>query len=163
MPRGSSLAAAETRQEPRGSAFPGGSLGTSRYGRRDACTTPSPNGDCSPSAYEPAASESGPDCESAATDSPETLIERERRQRLNEVEVSALVERRLLTLIEGEGEANPDKVAELTATLARVRQRKATAELRLSRFIRGVQIEPLNEQAQARETHGVGWAPPTTA
>jgi hypothetical protein len=120
------------------------------YGRRDACPTPSPVGDCSPSACQPAGIESGSDSDSAASDSPETLIERERRQRLNEVEASTVVERRLLTLIEYEGESNPEKVAELTATLVRVRQRKATAELRLSRFMPGVHVEPLNEQPQAR-------------
>jgi hypothetical protein len=54
------------------------------------------------------------------------------------------MERRLLTLIEGQGNTNPDKVAQLNETLARVRASKATAELRLSRFIHGVHIEPLN-------------------
>ena len=54
------------------------------------------------------------------------------------------MERRLLTLIENEGDSNPDKVAALSATLARVRASKATAELRLSRFTPGIHIEPLN-------------------
>ena len=62
------------------------------------------------------------------------------------------MERRLLTLIDNEGHANPEKVASLNETLTRVRASKATAELRLSRFIRGVHIQPLNLQPLPTET-----------
>jgi hypothetical protein len=109
---------------------------------------PSPDGDCSPTGDYRDSGEEGAGEDFAASDSPETLIERERRLRLQEVEGAALFESRLLSLIAGQGTANPDKVAQLTETLARVRAHKATAELRLSRFIRGVQIEPLNAQPQ---------------
>ena len=85
----------------------------------------------------------GADEENAANDCPQILIEREREHRLMMFRGLTRMEGRLLTLIENQGTANPDKVASLQETLKDVRAEKATAELRLSRFAPGVQIEPL--------------------
>jgi hypothetical protein len=114
--------------------------------------TSSPIEDCSPPAHQYSRPDLTEGTDPALTDSPETLIEHERQQRLSDLEGAALIERRLLTLIENQGDANPDKVAALNATLARVRQEKATAELRLSRFLPGIQIEPLNLQSSPPPT-----------
>jgi hypothetical protein len=99
--------------------------------------------DCS--ADSKGAADSGePDAaELAASDCPESMIERERQQRQQQVTGLARMENRLLELIEGQGEANPEKVASLQETLSRVRQDKASWELKLSRFAPGVQIAPL--------------------
>jgi hypothetical protein len=107
--------------------------------------------DCSPFYSKHATGEPTDDDDPALTDSPETLIECERQARLSQLEGLSIMERRLLTLIENEGSSNPDKVASLNTTLSRVRASKATAELRLSRFIRGVHIEPLNVQPHPTE------------
>jgi hypothetical protein len=105
--------------------------------------------DCSPNGDQSAGGEENEAGEIVVNDCPEMLIERERRQRLSAVRGAALFEGRLLSLIEGQGSANPEKVAQLKETLARVREHKVAAELRLSRFIHGVQIEPLTVQPQA--------------
>jgi hypothetical protein len=125
----------------------------SSYGRRDACPTPSPNGDCSLADDQTAGGEPSANDDFAASDSGDSRMERERQRELVEVQGAALIERRLLSLIEVQGDDNPDKVASLQETLARVRREKAAAELRLSRFIHGVQIEPLNVQPQTADTN----------
>jgi len=117
---------------------------------KNVCPT-SPVGDCSPDSNRDAGSDEHSADEIAASDCPEMLIERERRQRVNAVRGAALFESRLLSLIEGQGSANPEKVAQLKETLSRVQRSKAEAELRLSRFVHGVQIEPLQVQAQPDE------------
>jgi hypothetical protein len=111
-----------------------------------------PVGDCSPGGSHAAESDEAVAAEIAATDCPERIIEREREQRVTMVRGLATMEDRLLTLIANQGSANPEKVAGLQETLARVRNSKATAELRLSRFMPGVRIEPLAAQFQAAET-----------
>ena len=100
--------------------------------------------DCSPFADNHPATDLTDDDDPALTDSPETLIDRERQERLNDVEGLSLMERRLLTLIDNEGSANSERVTRLRETLSRVRASKATAELRLSRFTHGIHIEPLS-------------------
>ena len=111
----------------------------------------SPNGDCSPAGNSSPQGQADADAEVAVSDTPEMFIERERWQRLREVEGAKLFESRLLSLIEGQGEANPERVEQLYETLTRVREHKATAEPRLSRFIHGVHIEPLDLQSQPAE------------
>ena len=117
-------------------------------GRRRSCScllTPDPlPEDCSPFADNHPATDLTDDDDPALTDSPETLIDRERQERLNDVEGLSLMERRLLTLIDNEGSANSERVTRLRETLSRVRASKATAELRLSRFTHGIHIEPLS-------------------
>src|SRR4029079_19722515 len=98
-----------------------------------------PSGDCSAYSNFAVAGEELSDEEIDASDCPQTLIERQRQQREYELRGMQLMENRLLTLIEGQGQTNPDKVAQLQETLSRVRAEKATAELRLSRFTRGLQ------------------------
>jgi len=58
-----------------------------------------------------------------------------------------LMERRLLSLIENQGNDNPERLASLQHTLGRVRAEKATAELRLAPYLRGVQIEAFEAPA----------------
>jgi len=106
--------------------------------------TNSPVGDCSADFEQAAGGDGGAAEVVAASDCPQTLIERERQQRLMMFRGLTRMEGRLLTLIENQGSANPDKVASLQQTLRNVRAEKATAELRLSRFVPGVQIEPLD-------------------
>jgi hypothetical protein len=105
--------------------------------------TDSPVGDCSPDSQAPSNGQQQEAKEIAASDCPETLIERERQHRLMMVRGLTRMEGRLLTLIENQGPANPEKVASLQKTLRGVREEKATAELRLAPYIRGVQIEAL--------------------
>ncbi|HZN34852.1 MAG TPA: hypothetical protein VFB80_13580 [Pirellulaceae bacterium] len=109
----------------------------------------SPNRDCSPAASNGAGGRAEDAEEIAASDGPEQMIERERYQRLRSVEGCSLMENRLLTLIANQGSHNPEKVAELEETLSRVRAEKATAELRLSRYVPGVQIAPLDVPREA--------------
>jgi hypothetical protein len=91
------------------------------------------------------------EAELAVSDCPEQMIARERWQRLQQVQGLERMENRLLELIEGQGDCNPEKVASLQTTLGRVRQDKASWELKLSRFAPGIQIAPLEAKADARE------------
>ena len=110
----------------------------------------SPVRDCSPAAAARGNERASAGDDAAASDCPAMLVERERRTRQEAVEEVSLVENRLLSLIGQEGDSA--KVAELNVVLSRVRQHKASAELRLSRFLPGVQIEPLAVPIEAAET-----------
>lgn len=103
----------------------------------------SPNGDFSAGAAGADSEQAAETAEIAARDCPERMIQREREQRVSSVRTKTYMENRLLTLIEDQGSHNPEKVASLSETLRRVRAQKAVAELRLSRFLAGVQIAPL--------------------
>ena len=77
----------------------------------DACATASsPSGDFSPNSDDATGGEEHSPEELAASDCPEMLIERERRRRVDDVRGLALFEGRLLSLIAGQGSANPEKV-----------------------------------------------------
>ncbi len=121
----------------------------------DACATSrhAPNGDCSGDAAHGSNGDEPSAEEIAASDCPQQMIERERRQRLEMVEGLARMENRLLDLIDGQGTANSEKVASLQETLSRVRQDKATWELKLSRFAPGIQIAPLEVRAEVELAH----------
>jgi hypothetical protein len=106
--------------------------------------------DCSADGPEAADSGEPSEAELAVSDCPQQMIARERRQRVMMVEGLERMENRLLELIAGQGDCNPEKVASLTTTLSRVRQERASWELKLSRFAPGIQIAPLEAPAEAQ-------------